>query len=194
MNLQTPKPIIPNISTGCFTRGYNFGVAHTFLFVLLTMMIDGVTAVQVTAAWVHMLFGENLHLTIEIPVTVISGLGLFFAIIIVHELLHILCFPRFWAKGNLQIIMTFNKGIMVNNRGVTMTKLRTIFCAAFPFLVLSVGLLVISIYTTSRIFTSFLRLIVLLNFLASSFDLRTIFYLLKLPKNALIIDGNYILK
>ena len=188
------KPIIPNIDPHSYSKGYMFGFVYAFLIVLVTILIDGITAIQIVTTSIHDIFGENLPLIVQTLITISSYLISLIFITIIHELLHVICFPKFWARGNLQIIISLTKGILINNRGTSMTKARAIFSVGFPFAVLSIALFIVSLFTSGSITTSLLRICALLNLLISSFDLRTIFYLGKLPTNALIKDGNYTLQ
>jgi hypothetical protein len=192
-NSDSWKPIIPSISTVCFTKGYVFGNVYTMSIVLIAVIINAVESIQTIVSPLHGIVGENPSVVAQSFINIFSFLVLLILTTIIHEALHIISVPKFWVKGNLQVVVTLNRGIIVNNVGVTMTMTRTIFTVGLPIFVLTFALFVVSLFTNNLFATSILQMSALLNLLISSFDLRTLFYLLRLPKNALVKDGNYIL-
>ena len=198
---NTPKhcdwqPIVPSHVGSSFIKGYLYGT-YIVGFAILFLAVTGILTLDERVAPFLKFANTNL---VPNPSLITSFMILLFSIlafvvctstlIVVHEILHIICFPKFWRKDVIKVHLTVSNGISVHSNQ-ELSKKRAILVFIFPFITLSVILLLCSLLVQNEAIALLFKLVAVANFIMSSFDLRAAFYLLRLPHNVIVRGGGY---
>ena len=185
------KPIIPNHVNHSYVKGYIYGM-YVFGFTAFFLLITGahrsfdVMRSFIYAEAVNILSGTISHILFLLIFLIFIAI-----LIVLHEIIHIVCLPKFWIKGNVKVNVSISKGIYVHNANMILTRNRVLLTVSSSFLLMSVVFFLLSFFTNREIMSHLLIITATVNFIVSAFDLRTIFYLLKLPQSVMICNGNY---
>lgn len=124
---------------------------------------------------------------LAIVLSVVISLIYISIIIFLHELLHILCYPKF-GFAHTYIFLDKRTGAICPLYDGEISRERRLLSNAMPIIVLSCGIYMLSFIVT-RDLCNILRITALVNFALSYADLLGILLLLRLPPKSILYLG-----
>lgn len=122
-------------------------------------------------------------IVISINLTIILWI---FLLLVLHEFIHLILVPNFVKSKKTYVGITFYGGFVFSEEEIS--KTRFIIITVAPYIIISIVLpLLLGVF---GLLTTTLKLLILLNSMASSVDLLTLFLVIsQVPKNATLISN-----